>query len=302
MKLIMISAMYENGGNVTHRHLDGHPSFLVYPFESQLGTRFVQDEMSSMFPFKYRWPEFPIEATPQQDFESFFDEELKTRLRRPDGSKFRDASLDMEEDQRRQRFVSLMQGRVRTRAVLVSSFFQATFDVWRNLKKTGRETHVVGYSPVIGVDAEKILSDFPDAVILHVVRHPCAAYAETRYRPFPLSLERYTWTWVFVQQKVMVAKELFPRRVIIIRYEDLLQKKERVMQEICQHCGVPFHESLLYPSWNGERLDDVYPWGTIHVPDEQEQGERLRELSDEQKNKIRIISQATARALGYDFD
>ena len=28
MKLIMLSAMYENGGNVVHRHLDGHPELL----------------------------------------------------------------------------------------------------------------------------------------------------------------------------------------------------------------------------------------------------------------------------------
>ena len=39
--LVMISAMYENGGNTTHRYLDGHPELLVYPFESQLGTASV---------------------------------------------------------------------------------------------------------------------------------------------------------------------------------------------------------------------------------------------------------------------
>ena len=31
--LFMISAMYENGGNTTHRFLDGHPELYVYPFE-----------------------------------------------------------------------------------------------------------------------------------------------------------------------------------------------------------------------------------------------------------------------------
>ena len=35
--------MYENGGNTTHRLLDGHPQMFVYPFESQLGTRLVAD-------------------------------------------------------------------------------------------------------------------------------------------------------------------------------------------------------------------------------------------------------------------
>ena len=42
-KFLMISAMYENGGNTTQRFLDGHPQLRVYPFESQLGTRLVSD-------------------------------------------------------------------------------------------------------------------------------------------------------------------------------------------------------------------------------------------------------------------
>ena len=33
---VMVSAGFEHGGNITHRHLDGHPKLLVYPFESQL--------------------------------------------------------------------------------------------------------------------------------------------------------------------------------------------------------------------------------------------------------------------------
>ena len=65
-RLFMISAMYENGGNTTHRFLDGHPQMLVYPYESQLGTRFVDDALSSMFPKKYRWPAFMLSASPHE--------------------------------------------------------------------------------------------------------------------------------------------------------------------------------------------------------------------------------------------
>ena len=54
LRLLMIGAMYENGGNTTHRFLDAHPQMLVYPFESQVGTRMVMDGLSSMYPVKYR--------------------------------------------------------------------------------------------------------------------------------------------------------------------------------------------------------------------------------------------------------
>ena len=63
-RLLMLSAMYENGGNMTHRFLDGHPQMYVYPFESQLGTRYVKDFLSSMYPLKYRWPSFLLDASP----------------------------------------------------------------------------------------------------------------------------------------------------------------------------------------------------------------------------------------------
>ena len=88
-QLLMLGAMYENGGNTTHRFLDGHPQLHVYPFESQLGTRHVVDHLSSMFPAKYRWPEFALDATPEQDYRAIIDEEAKVRSRTPNVSKFR---------------------------------------------------------------------------------------------------------------------------------------------------------------------------------------------------------------------
>ena len=75
--LVMIGAMYENGGNTAHRFLDGHPQLYVYPFESQVGTRLVNDQFSSMFPLKYRWPAFDLNASPSQDYLSIIDEEMQ---------------------------------------------------------------------------------------------------------------------------------------------------------------------------------------------------------------------------------
>ena len=94
-RLLMIGAMYENGGNTTHRFLDGHPELCVYPFESQIGTRLVQDHLTSMFPVKYRWPVFAHDATPTQDFHAIIDEEGKVRARTPHVSKFRHVKFDL---------------------------------------------------------------------------------------------------------------------------------------------------------------------------------------------------------------
>src|SRR5580692_3670194 len=134
--LLMIGAMYENGGNTTHRFLDGHPQMFVYPFESQIGTRMVVDNMSSLFPVKYRWPVFDLDATPFQDYKAIIDEEGKIRTRTPNVSKFRHVPFDMSDDERCEIYQKHVQKTGRSRGNNVAAFFRATFDAWKDYKRT----------------------------------------------------------------------------------------------------------------------------------------------------------------------
>ena len=77
---VMVSAGFEHGGNVTHRHLDGHPDLLVYPFESQLGNRDFNDFLASVERVQYRYPEFPEGLEADELYEQIIDEEMKTFL------------------------------------------------------------------------------------------------------------------------------------------------------------------------------------------------------------------------------
>jgi hypothetical protein len=177
IRLLMIGAMYENGGNTTHRFLDGHPELFVYPFESQIGTRNVSDGLSAMFPVKYRWPEFGLDASPEQDYHAIIDEEGKIRSRTPAVSKFRDYPFDMNDDERRDLYVSIVKQTGRSRGDNVAAFFQATHRAWKDNRQTGEEKAYVGYSPIFVVDALKMVQDLPNGHVLHVVRNPWAAYA-----------------------------------------------------------------------------------------------------------------------------
>lgn len=299
-QLVMISAMYENGGNVTHRLLDGHPELYVYPFESQLGNNVVVDYFHSLFPFKYRWPNFPVQEKLEDIYELFYDEEFKVRIRTPQVSKFRIADIKVDEKERKKIFVDWLKDKPRTRANIIEAFFRATFGSWQNLKRSGKERIYVGYSPIIGVDGDKIIADFPTAHILHVVRNPYSAYAETKYRPFPLSLERYVITWNLVQHIALMYTRCFPNNFHIIRYEDFLQDPKQYAQTICQKLNISFSETMLYPSWNGKPLENVYPWGIINEPTKQENQDRIEELSDEEKAKIKNLSAVMLKELGYE--
>jgi hypothetical protein len=296
----MIGAMYENGGNTTHRLLDGHPQLHVYPFESQLGTRLVNDALSSTFPVKYRWPVFALDATPEQDFAAIIDEETRVRARTPHVSKFRDHEFDFSDDERRDRFVELVSSRGRSRAGNVEAFFEATFDVWKNVARTGREEVYVGYSPVLVVDAETILEELPSAHFVHVVRNPWSAYADTKKRPVPLSLAAYMLGWTLNQHYALILRKRFPDRLHVLRLEDTLADPVAVLGALCESLGLERSETLAAPSWNGQPLTEVHPWGTIRTPTLAANRATAEELTAEERAEVALRAGPYLGLLDYE--
>ena len=289
-KLLMIGAMYENGGNTTHRFLDGHPQMFVYPFESQPGTRLVMDPLTSMFPVKYRWPEFALDATPEQDYKAIIDEEGKVRARTPNVSKFRHMPMEFSDDERMQFYVQHVKASGRSRGNNMAAFFKATFDAWKDYNRTGREVFHVGYSPIIGVDSDKILTDLPDSHVLHVVRNPWSAYADTKKRPVPLSLKNYMLGWTLNQYFALLFKEQFPDRMHIVRTEDVMADPYKTLGELCEKLGLEKADSLKTPSWNGKALEEVYPWGTIRQANPTANLATANELSQAEKDQIKQLT------------
>jgi len=286
-RLLMLGAMYENGGNTTHRFLDGHPQMFVYPFESQVGTRLVDDYLASMFPVKYRWPVFSLDATPEQDYKAIIDEEGKVRARTPNVSKFRHMPFDFSDDERRDIYVRYVNETGRSRGNNMAAFFRATFDAWKDFRRTGEQVVYVGYSPIIGVDADKILDDLPQAHFLHVVRNPWSAYADTKLRPVPLALRHYMVGWTLNQYFALYFKEKYPDRMHIVRAEDVMADSYKTLGAICEAVGVQPAESLRVPSWNGTELEEVYPWGTLRKVTPEANKATAQRLSPEEQGAIR---------------
>jgi hypothetical protein len=286
----MIGAMYENGGNTTHRFLDGHPQMYVYPFESQIGTRHVLDHLTSMFPVKYRWPTFTLGSTPQQDYHAIIDEECKVRARTPNVSKFRHMPFDFSDDERRDLFATYVQDSGQSRGGNVAAFFRATFDAWRDYRRTGEQVVYVGYSPIVVVDAEKILGDLPQAHVLHVVRNPWSAYADTKKRAVPLSLQHYLLGWTLNQYHALTIQRAFPDRLHIVRAEDVMADSRRTLGAVCDKLGLEQAPSLDVPSWNGTKLEEVYPWGTIRKATPAANKSTAQELSDKEREEIRSLA------------
>jgi hypothetical protein len=298
-KLLMIGAMYENGGNTTHRFLDGHPELFVYPFESQPGTRLVDDMLASTFPVKYRWPVFALDATPFQDYKAIIDEEGKVRARTPDVSKFRHRPFDFSDDERCELYCKHIERIGRSRANNMAAFYRATFEAWKDYKTSGRESFYVGYSPIIGIDGDKILADLPEAHVLHVVRNPWSAYADTKKRPVPLPLEGYMLGWTLNQHYALLFARKYPERFHIVRAEDVMADSKATLGALCEKLGLESSETLATPSWNGSPLEEVYPWGTIRTPTPEANHATAHELSADEQAEIATRTWQYLDVLGY---
>jgi hypothetical protein len=286
----MLSAMYENGGNTTHRFLDGHPQMYVYPFESQIGTRLVMDHLSSMYPVKYRWPVFALDAAPGQDYHSIIDEECKVRARTPQVSKFRHMPFDFSDEVRGELFGQYVRQTGRSRGDNVAAFFRATFDAWKDYRRTGEQSVYVGYSPIIVVDADKILNDLPQAHVLQVVRNPWSAYADTKKRPMPLSLHHYMLGWTINQYHALYFQKKYPDRLHIVRVEDVMADPIHALGPICEKLGIEPADTLKKPTWNGAELEEVYPWGTLRRVTPEVNRATALELSEDEREAIRAYT------------
>lgn len=301
-RLAMISAGFEHGGNVTHRHFDGHPDLLVYPFESQLGNRDFNDFLASVERVQYRYPEFPEGLTARELYEQIIDEELKTFLRKRNGSKFKDANLVLDEKKRIEEFTRLLGDPPIFRRQVIEAFFRSTFAAWENYYAKPRPGMVhLGYSPAIGIDSERIVRDFPNVRILHIVRNPFSAYRDTKRRPFPQPLSKYLITWNVYHSTVEMFARMYPGNVRLFRYEDLVEDKRRFMTQAAEFIGVPFSETMLYPSWNAVEIkESIAPWGTVLKSTKEYNLSLIDELSESERRQIGQGTAALARHFGYD--
>ena len=150
------------------------------------------------------------------------------------------------------------------------------------------------------LDTDKILKDFSEAHVVHVVRNPWSGFADTCKRPFPLSLERYVWIWNISQHLALTYREKYDGRFHIVRFEDLAASPSDTMKGLLQGLGLPMSEQCLHPSFNGQRLERVHPWGTIVTPTSEANVATARLLDEEQRQGVRVEASAMLPSFGYD--
>ena len=165
--------------------------------------------------------------------------------------------------------------------------------------RSDSERVYVGYSPIVGVDADRILADHPEAHVLNVVRNPWSAYADTKKRALPLSLAHYLQGWNTHLQMALTFADKFPDRVHVLRYEDLVADPRGALRTVLARMGVGDAPTLGQPSWNGQPLREVYPWGTIRSPTTEANARTAAELDRPEHDEVRRRAGPLLGAVGY---
>ena len=76
--------------------------------------------------------------------------------------------------------------------------------------------------------------------------------------------------------------------------------RKAAMGKLAGQLGIGWSDNLLMPSWNGAKMEQVYPWGTIRTPTTEVNIATMNELNAGQKNVIKEITSVMLPQFGYE--
>ncbi len=106
--------------------------------------------------------------------------------------------------------------------------------------------------------------------------------------------------WATSQYFALLNAKKYPDHFHIVRYEDIIHDKVGTLSKVLKKVGVGRNKSLSYPSWNGEELEEVYPWGTVRIPTEEVNIKTAKELSKSEILEIYDRTQEYIKTFKYD--
>ena len=145
---------------------------------------------------------------------------------------------------------------------------------------------------------------FPDAVFVAIVRHPGAAIA-SNMRRFQQTLARAAYHYERYNKEIARQAEVVPKRMITLRYEDLLLRTEPVMRELLEWLGEEWSDSVLEHHVVQGGRDHVRIEGKTR-PDESIDASRISRWAEAMPDADRLlVTQRLGRLaefLGYSMD
>lgn len=107
---------------------------------------------------------------------------------------------------------------------------------------------------------------YPNAKAIHLVRDPYDNFASYRKKMKKkggvVTAVSFCNEWLESSRKIVWLKKRNPQRIMIIRFEDLLEGQEENIKKICDFLKISFHDSLKTPTsygipWSGNSQQNI---------------------------------------------
>jgi hypothetical protein len=247
--LVLISQIQRSGGTLLSQLFDGHPEVHAHPNELMIG-----------YPKKHIWPKIDLDDGPEQWFEVLFEDMVTQHLKEgyKKGKKHNETypfiflpSL--------QREVFLKYIRTKKSVTLrdvIDAYMTSYFGAWINNQNTnGIKKFITAFTPRLAMYEESLMSFFevyPDGRIISIIRNPknwypsAVRHGQKRYGEIKNALAQ----WIDSANAMIRNKDRYKDRLCVIKFEDLVNNTQAVMQYIAEILQIEFNDILLIPTFN----------------------------------------------------
>jgi hypothetical protein len=255
--MMLCSQVQRSGGTLLARLFDGHPACFSHPYELKWGR-----------PRKWEWPQLDLspgtsvdrlfahvrESWPRKFAVSGYQKYSRWTYRRQPELARRypfvfDAAL-----QRKIFAHVLSEQPARSQRDVLNAYLTSLFNAWldyQNLYRLPKQwvTAFVARLIMEPGSIDRFFADYPDGLLVSLVRDPHAWLSSINpqgVRDTRLALH----VWMKSTDASVRAHTRHPDRVIVVLFDDLVERTESVMRTLCRRMGIAFTDVLLEPTYN----------------------------------------------------
>ncbi len=250
---VLISQIPHSGGTVLNRLFDGHPEIYAYP-----------DELLQGIPAKIPLIEIDPKDDPQRSNEILFD------YLSPPNIPHKFKADTKHNGELPFVFLPLLQKKIFLKYLntikkikprdLFDAYMTSCFGAWLNYQNHSQHkkffTVLAPGGEALQEYMESYLNTYPDGRLISLVENPydwCNSVLQADPEKFA-DVKYSVMRWKESLHAALWAKSRFADRTCLIRFENLVNKPEQVMQHLAQYLGIPYDPVLLIQTSNGHPI------------------------------------------------
>lgn len=163
-------------------------------------------------------------------------------------------------------------------------------------------------NPINSIFIKELLEVFPDAKFIHLVRDYRDCILSNRKLFKRQNIYALSQLWKIYNSWISVYSNKYPKKFLLVRYEDFIDNPEKCMTEICEFIGLTFESRMLnfYEVMNNEGLkkhkeiiEYTHP-NLLNKVNKDSLSKWKTEFSLEEQEKIAFILENYGLTYGYD--